>query len=48
MRRYLKAPPSAAETRDVPARLGLEPWDTTDDGQAVVARTEEAVRSALT
>jgi arsenate reductase (glutaredoxin) len=91
VRRYLEAPPSADEIRDVLARLGLEPWDitrtgevvaarlgvggwprdaehrdqwiqaladhpvliqrpiiTTDDGQAVVARTEEAVRSALT
>jgi arsenate reductase len=91
VRRYLEAPPSAAEIRDVLDRLGLEPWDivrtgeavaarlgvggwprdtenrdrwiqvladhpvliqrpiiTTDDGRAVVARTEEAVRSALT
>jgi arsenate reductase len=91
VRRYLEAPPSAAEIRDVLARLKLEPWDIVrtgeavaarlgvdgwprdtehrdrwiqaladhpvliqrpiiiaDDGRAVVARTEEAVRSALT
>ncbi|MFG1696064.1 arsenate reductase family protein [Nonomuraea sp. NPDC049309] len=90
VRRYLDDPPSAAELRDVLARLGLEPWDitrtgetvakelglaswprdaaarerwievlaahpvliqrpiiTAGDGTAVVARTEEAVRSVL-
>ncbi len=91
VRRYLDAPPTASEIRDVLDRLGLDPWDitrtgesaaarleldawprtpenrdrwiqaladnpiliqrpiiTTDDGHAVVARTEEAVRSTLT
>jgi arsenate reductase len=90
VRRYLDEPPTAAELRDLLARLGLEPWDVTrtgepvaaelglrswprdaatrerwiraladhprliqrpiitaDDGTAVVARTDEAVRSVL-
>ncbi|MEU4655951.1 arsenate reductase family protein [Streptomyces sp. NPDC023723] len=90
VRRYLEDVPSAAEIRDVLARLGLEPWDitrtqeaaakelglaqwprdaasrdrwiaalaahpgliqrpiiTADDGTAVVARTDEAVREAI-
>ncbi|MGP2437688.1 arsenate reductase family protein [Streptomyces sp. JW3] len=90
VRRYLEDVPSAAEIRDVLARLGLEPWDitrtqeaaakelglaewprdaaardrwiaalaarpkliqrpiiTADDGTAVVARTDEAVRTAI-
>ncbi|WP_017934206.1 arsenate reductase family protein [Nocardioides sp. Iso805N] len=90
VRRYLEAPPTAAELTELLHRLGLEPWDitrtaepiakelglkdwprdaasrerwitalaeqpkliqrpiiTADDGSAVVARTEEAVRSVL-
>jgi hypothetical protein len=31
LRRHLDDPPSGAELR---ASLGLEPWDTTRDGQA--------------
>ncbi len=34
VRRYLEEPPTAAELREVVARLGLEPWD--------VARAKEA------
>lgn len=34
-RRYLDDPPTAAELRDVLARLGLEPWDVTRTNEAV-------------
>ncbi|WP_067536327.1 arsenate reductase family protein [Nocardia crassostreae] len=33
-RRYLDNPPSAAEIRDVLAKLGLEPWDITRTAEA--------------
>lgn len=35
VRRYLDDPPTAAELREVLARLGLEPWDITRTGEAV-------------
>ena len=35
VRRYLEAPPTAAELEDVLARLGLEPWDITRTGEQV-------------
>lgn len=39
VRRYLEQPPTAAELREVLARLGLEPWDIT--------RTQEAEAEEL-
>ena len=39
VRRYLDDPPSAAELREVVARLGLEPWD--------VARAKEAKEEGI-
>ena len=35
VRRYLDDPPTAAELRDVLARLGLEPWDITRTGEQI-------------
>ena len=50
VRRYLDDPPTAAELREVVARLGLEPWDVARDKEAretgIALAREPAQRTA--
>jgi arsenate reductase (glutaredoxin) len=50
VRRYLDAPPSAAEIEEVLDRLGLEPWDITRMGEPVATELglAEAARDRAT